>query len=159
MSCDIWIDQTLGSSQFSLYSGTLRVGHKIAISDTVCRVGFYLKKTGSPTGTLYARIRKVSDDSIVETSTDTLNVATLTTEFQWCYFNFNAIVDEEVRLLCEYSNGISNHVLVRVQTTNVISGNATVYNGSIYTEYANYDITIKIYTVSVVGGILSQIIT
>jgi len=69
----------------------------------------FLDRTGACTGTAYARIRKVSDDSIVATSATTLDVSTIpattafTTEF---IFPFNAVyVNEAVYFSFEWPDG------------------------------------------------------
>ena len=88
MGCEIWLDQSLQSHDWSMYNGfVVRAGQKLTIPNkTVCRVGFMLKKQNFPAGTLYCRIRKVSDDNIIETSSDTIDVSTLTAAMVWYYF-------------------------------------------------------------------------
>lgn len=145
--CVIWISNILQDADRSLYSLYPRVGQKINIPNkTICRVDFYLKKYGSPTGTLYARIRKVSDDSIIETSPTTLDVATLTTTFAWYSFAFNSLVNEEVRICVEFTEGSSgNRVLVGLWSADVISGVRSYYYLATWYDSIYYDLTIKIY--------------
>lgn len=150
MGCDLWIDQTQQDYQFILGSaGYTRYGQKITISnETVCKLGFFLSAYGSPTGTLYCRIRKVSNDSIIETSADTLDVSTLTGTPAWYYFEFNSLINEEVRLLVEFTGGDgSNYVIVYDIRSDVVSGLWTRYTGSYTDSASGHDATIKIYTI------------
>lgn len=114
---------------------------------TICRVGFYLAKAGSPTGSAYARIRRVVDDTIIETSPIVLDVATIGTSWDWYLFAFNSHVNEEVRFLFEFAGGdASNYISVGYQSTDVLDGNTT-YFWRAYIENLVVDATIQIYEV------------
>jgi len=164
MGCDIWIDQTLQDGVGGLSATKwLRLGQKITISSkTICRVGFYLKKAGSPSGTITATIRKTSDDGIIETSGDTLDISTLTTTFAWKYFTFNSLVNEEVRLQVEYSGGDNSHygIVGDYVASDVITGNLGGYKAAGYTDWVDFDCTIKIYETITIkpGGSIVQIV-
>ena len=149
MPCVIWISQTLQDSYNSLRNDAndSRLGQKITVPNkTICRLGFYLQKFGSPTGTLYARIRRTSDDSIVETSGDTVDVSTIPASWTWYYFTFSSLINEEVYCLVEYNQGdADNGVRVGDYVSDVISGLWVRYYNGGWLEYADRDATIKIY--------------
>ena len=153
MTCNIWIDNGAGIvASTKLYTGSnSRSGQKITIpSKTICKVRFAMSKSGSPTGTAYAKIRKVSNDSIIETSATTLNVSTLPTypTFSWEEFPFNSVINEDVRLLIEYSGGDSTDYILVAFTNPTIDGMATYYVAS-YTDNSSYDCKIGIYILGV----------
>lgn len=144
-ACVIWVSNLLQDQVSSLYGLYARLGQKIVVPNkTICQADFYLKKFGNPTGTLYCRIRKVSDDSIVETSSTTLDVSTLTDSLAWYSFAFNSLVNEEVRIHVEFTGGdSSNYVDVGYQHSDVIIGCWTWYYNIWFDT--SYDCTIKIY--------------
>ena len=130
-----------------LDSVTIRAGQRITITgETVCRV--YFKFLMLPTGdnwALNARIRRVSDDSIIETSpTVHYDEDLSTTVWTWISFEFNSFVDEEVRILAEFSR-VNGGVLLW-NTNPSISGSHTRYTSGVYTDDSNHDAGIKIYT-------------
>jgi len=155
MTCNIWLDNDAAGivARIKLYTGSnSRGGQKITIpSKTICKVRFAMSKSGSPTGTAYAKIRKVSDDSIIETSATTLDVSTLPTypTFSWEEFLFNSVINEDVRLLIEYSGGNSTNYIVVLLGEPTIDGMATYYVAS-YTDNSSYDCKIGIY---ILGGV------
>jgi len=145
----LWFDQQLGSNEVAMYDAVQhRVGQRITISGKYVRqVRQKLKKAGSPTGTIYCRIRKVSDDSILAESPTYLDASSLTGSFVWYSFDFpDVYVNEEVRVLIEYSGGGPFGTDVRhcSHNVNVASGVLTIMNGS-YVDYATYDSTMQIY--------------
>lgn len=116
-------------------------GHKLT------QVKFYLRKEGSPTGTAYARVRRVSNDSIIETSATTLNVATLSTSYAWKTFTFTCYPNETVYVCIEYTVGDNNnYVRVAYKETNVIEGEGWIWVLPPYywSAYGTTDLTIQI---------------
>lgn len=148
MGCVIWVENTLRDARVNLRTALSRAGQRITIlRKTICQVEFYMMKTLLPTGTLYSRIRKVSDDSIIDESPDTVDVASLGGAYVWYVFRHRAFVNEEVRVLVEIVGGVSdasNYVRVGYWAANVITGVVTTYAAG-YTDYATYDTTIRIY--------------
>lgn len=148
------IESTTNSWSLSLHAGDqLRAAQKITLSGaTIQQVSFRLAKNGSPTGTAYARVRKVSDDSIVETSATTLDVSTLTTDPAWCDFPFTCAPDEEVRVCIEYDGGDSNNELKYfVATSSEIPGWQQYYYEETWQSWGgteDYDLNIKISFIS-----------
>jgi len=111
-------------------------------------VAWNLKKIGAPTGTLNARIRYVSNDTIIQTQT--YNVASLTTSYLWYTFTYtsNYITNKDVYISVEWSGG-SASAYVAVGSPNG-GGNVYSYQSSAW-SYANVNLNIKFnynYTVS-----------
>lgn len=120
-----------------------RIAQRITLTGkTLTYVRFYLKKTDAPEGTLYVRVRRVSDDGIIETSATTLDVTTITTDYAWYQFALTCAPSEEVRICAEFSGGEgSNEVYVGLQNTDVCDGQVSTYFGS-WGESATKDCTI-----------------
>jgi hypothetical protein len=122
-----------------------RVGQRITLNQIVVKVMFRLMIVGAPTGTLYCRIRSVSDDSIIETSSDTVNVPSISNEEYVSYwFTLTSTINEEVRILLEYANGsATNYVKVKGVVSDIVEGQLTYYTTS-YTDTSGYDTDIII---------------
>lgn len=118
-------DRNLGAAYNS------RAGERFnALAINGYTVQYYFIKSGSPTGTLTVRMRKVSDDSIIGTF-GTLDVSTITAG----YVNFSTPVYnsavQDVRISAEYSSGdAANYVRIESQ-----SGGST-YAGGVWSAYA-----------------------
>lgn len=117
-------------------SGAIRIAQRI--TDTTKRnlgiisVGIALRKLGTPTGILTCKIRKTSDDSIVATANNTLDVSTLSTAFADIIFNFNRqqLPNEDFRICFEYSGGNSTNY---IQVGEV--GSNAAYAGGVRSRY------------------------
>lgn len=110
-------------------------------------VGTRIFKTNSPTGTLYCRIRRTSDDSIIETSSDTINVSTAFNEYMT--FRFNSVVNEQVYISFEYNQGdASNYLEFRTWST---GGSYTAYKyvSSWAAHDSSYQALVWIYSIDV----------
>ncbi|MBA7676594.1 hypothetical protein ES703_84838 [subsurface metagenome] len=142
------IENTSQNAFWGLASdANLRAGQKITLTgETLQQVSFWVDKVGYPTGTAYARIRKVSDDSIIETSSTTLDVSTLTTSPTWKDFLFTCAPNEEVRISLEFSGGGgSDYIRIYgLYYEDVISGYFTRYTVGPWTDMTDVDTTIKI---------------
>lgn len=110
-------------------------------SKPLISVQFKLSKSGSPTGAISVRCRKVSDDSIVATSTTSLDASALTTTPTLTTFNFAAGVTtpaETFRITIEYGGGNdANTVLVdnAVNEGVYAGGNGDSYSGTTWSNY------------------------
>lgn len=118
--------------------GMTRAGQRFddfPLLGTITSVQFKLYKDGNPAGTGYARVRRVSDDSILGTI-GTLDVSTLTGAATWKTFDTTPVIidddDGDIRVLFEYSGGDgANFVKHRVNTTgDSIEGVETYYDGT-----------------------------
>lgn len=127
-----------------------RVAQKITLSGyQLEKVAFYLRKYNLPTGTAYARVRKVSDDSIIETSGDTLDVSTLTTSYEWKEFTFSCSPNEAVYISIEYESSEPEvrWIWAGAAVPN-ISGILSYFDigpPTIWIDGSNYDVTIRIF--------------
>ena len=136
-----------GTDTTSMWGANIsRAGQYYSASNKrIRRVQFRLKKSGSPTGTAYARIRKVSDDSIVSTSSG-LDVSTISSGATGDDYTFNFtdadILNEAVHILVEFTGGDASNYIKMLRTTspggNVIDGNVVYYISS-YTATGQSD--------------------
>lgn len=105
---------------------------------TITSIQIYLNKTGSPTGTLYVRARKVSDDSIIGTL-GSIDVSTISSGHNAYTFNttpvFNSAV-QDIRITAEYSGGDnSNSIETYYTDSNVLAGSIWSYYLSSWADY------------------------
>lgn len=149
-------EQTANSSYLTLRSdGAVRRGQRLTISNrTVTKLSFLLYKSGSPTGDVTFTIRKVSDDSIINSKVwGNASALTTSTSGTWYEVTFDSpvLVNEEVRILAEFSGGdASNWVGCRLQTSDVKADEYSTSYIASYADYAPYD-GAYIYTFSVVA--------
>lgn len=144
------LNQTSQDGQESLSSTTkIRNAQKITLTgDTLTYVRWQLKKINDPTDTIYTRIRKVSNDDIIETSATELDASTLTGDFVWYEFVLTCAPDEEVYVSCEYSgeNGL-NQVLIGKKGSDVCDGTRCRYGpGGPWEETPTNDMTIILFS-------------
>lgn len=117
-------------------------------------VTFQVAKNGSPTGTAVAKLYAFDTGTTygnngkptgvaLATSTDSLDVSTLTGTRQSVTFNFSpfTLTDTYYCISLEYSGGdASNYVFVGANGSANHSGNSYSYNGSTYTAYNYIDL-------------------
>ncbi|MBA7465055.1 hypothetical protein ES707_00216 [subsurface metagenome] len=107
-------EQTLyESSLINLQSeAVVRGGQRLTVPNLkITKLGFWLQKSSLPTGTLTLRIRKI-DDAIILTK-DWGDAEDVPTEITYLEVEFDtpAVIDEEVRVLAEFSGGDpTNHI-------------------------------------------------
>ena len=102
-------EQTAGSGSIYVYGPTyrIRVGQRLVIANRqVTKLSLKLRKVGSPTGDITLTVRRVSNDSII-LSKVWGNITGLGTGYSWPEVTFDtpAVVNEEVRILAEFSGG------------------------------------------------------
>jgi len=130
-----------------LYSGDkIRAAQKITLNATIAKISFLLVRVGSPTQLIYARIRKTSDDSIIATSSTTVDSSTVPTTPTWYDFPFsNVAVNEEVYLSVEHSGTDTNNCIVAYYySPDICTGVSSTYITS-WTDSATADRSIKVY--------------
>lgn len=140
-------EQTAYSAADALYNGdVIRLGQRLTISNrTVTKLAFFLCKVTSPTGDVTFTIRKVSDDSIIQSEVwgDASN---LPTDVNWeeAEFTSPTNINEEVRILCEYAGGDSlNYVRVYDHIQDEKANEYETLYISSYTDQATWDGTYK----------------
>ncbi len=135
---------------YFVYSSQPRTGQRLTLNTTVRSVSFKLYKAGSPTGTAQVKIFRASDNTELGASTTTLDVAGLTAIATFYSFEFNPAVqinNEDVRVVLVYTGGSSgNWVVLKKVTSTGISGPATFYDGSTWTDESGQNVFIKILT-------------
>jgi hypothetical protein len=126
-----------------LYNGgNTRAGQKLTISNrTVTGLRFRLAKGGSPTGNVTFTIRKVSDDSVINSKVwgdasslvNTYGPRTVT-------FDTPVLINEEVRILCEFSGGDGANNVAYCYSSTDVKGSETIttYDGT-YTNNSAQD--------------------
>jgi hypothetical protein len=140
---------TLGAAGYSAAGQSLTASARLMISDAQ----FYLKKTGSPTGNISARIlthtgtygnTSIPDTLIVSSST-VVAASSLTTSYQLISFNFPSgyVLDNGGYYCAEvvYSGGdISNNVSAGADVSSPShSGNAFINSGG-YADANSFDL-------------------
>ena len=118
-----------------------RAGQRLTISNrVVIKLGFWLRKFGTPDGSYYFAIRKVSDDSIiVREAVDLADNLTTTITYKEHTFASPAVANEEVRIMVEYggdgAGDAANLITTYRQNNDVRTGeDATYYQSSAYTD-------------------------
>ena len=101
---------------------------------------FYVKRVGSPSGTMVYKIRKSSDNSVVATSTGT-SASALSTSTTAVTLNFNdeVIPNENIRVTVSGVTGSSGNLVTVMGggADTVADQRLTVWGGSSWTEYDN----------------------
>ena len=101
---------------------------------------FYVKRTGSPGGTMVYKIRKSSDNSVVATSTGT-SASALSTSTTAVTLDFNdeVIPNEDIRVTVSGVTGSSGNVITIFGggADTVADQTLSVWGGSSWTEYGN----------------------
>jgi len=107
------------------WSARPAAGQRLTISNrTVTAISFFLAKKGSPSGNVYFRIRKVSDDSVMGSKLWG-QASALPAEGAGAWveaiLDSATYVNEEVRITCEGATGSSNLTAIDIgyQTTDV----------------------------------------
>ena len=101
---------------------------------------FYVKRVGSPSGTMVYKIRKSSDNSVVATSTGT-SASALSTSTTAVTLNFNdeVIPSENIRVTVSGVTGSSGNLVTVMGggADTVADQRLSVWGGSSWTEYDN----------------------
>jgi hypothetical protein len=109
---------SLREDPWNLYSGsTIRMAQKKNIKGKIKKLGFFVFKEGTPTGSVTYAVRKVSDDSIIQSVSFSASSITQTSaggaeEITEAEFSYPlTFINEEVYLSCEYSVGNSSNCI------------------------------------------------
>ena len=144
------VEQTDNDAFTSLMSGALyvRAGQRMTIQGKITNLSFYLSKTGTPVGDITFAIRRASDDSIVYSDVwgdaGDLSIDPVR-EWKEVTFSNPSVVNEEVYLSCEYSNGdLSNYVNVRLKASDVKADeHFSRYSGGVWGDQVLWDCAYK----------------
>jgi len=139
-------EQTEGTLYAWVYDAASgRFGQRLTIPDReVTKLAHWISKKGSPTGDVTFTIRKVSDDSIILSKVwgDASGVLDGGTGGGWIEVTFDtpATINEEVRILFEFSTGDANNCLGGFATTNVKADEVcTRFVGGSYSDASTKD--------------------
>lgn len=124
-----------------------RIGQRLTINGRwITKVTFWLRKIGNPSGDLYLRIRKVSDDSIMHSQV-WLDVSSLTTSFVWKEVTLTTplYVNEEVRICaeCGFSGNDSNYIQNQGDSSNPKAGECYSYYTTGWNDISAADMCYK----------------
>lgn len=118
-------EQTQNNYDLVIRTG-LRIwaGQRFVITNFVISdLSFLIRKQGNPTGNVTFTIRRETDDAIL--ASKVLGDASIlqgTDTWETATFDSSIVVDEEVRILCEFESGdASNHVVLRLQTPSTVA--------------------------------------
>lgn len=163
----------LRNSVQALYTGSVigasQAFKNVGVGNIVDKLTFWMLKTGTPPGTIVAKIyagsgtlytKEITGGNYIPTGTalatsDTVTATTLTTGYTWITFNFSGannilLSDDTVyEMTVEYSDagsGVANSVSVGLVANNVsVYGNLALLTGSTWTDYANNDVVCEMY--------------
>lgn len=120
--------------------GPIRGGQRLTIANReVTKLGFWMRKYGTPPGSYYFAIRKVSNDAVlVRELVDAANNLTEVISYKEHTFAAPTTVNEEVRILVEYNLGDgANMITTYFQNADVKSGEyRCYYQDAAYVDYS-----------------------
>lgn len=119
-------EQVTGTAIFEMFIGwNVRLGQKLTISNRkVTKLGFWLKRSGSPTGNVTFTIRRVTDDYVILSKVwgDAGDLPG-SVSYEELEFATPETINEQVRISAEYSGGNSSNT-VDVQHSSInVKGN------------------------------------
>lgn len=131
-------EQSSGNELYYLYSGSkTRVGQKLTISNrTVTSLTFRLFRLVAPTGDVTFTIRKVSNDDIIASKVwgDAGDLSPVPQDAE-VTFDTPTLVNEEVRISCEFSGGdVDNCIVINFQNTDVKADEGLSYYDGSWTD-------------------------
>lgn len=142
------ITQSNTPSSLDVWSGNVpKHGQRLnAFTGTITSVGFWMSDPAAVTGTAYCRIRKASDDSLLETmgSIDLSTIAGAATEYTFDDTTYTG-TGIDIRVLLEFDGGDAvNHIHSYYANADTITGTDTYYFGAAWTDTAGADKSIRI---------------
>ncbi len=156
-----------GITLASISSGNPRAGQRLTVSSRIIsKLSFHLLKNSSPTGDVTFTIRKVSDDSVIASKVWG-DASALPTVRAWKEATFvtPVLIDEEVRILVEFSGGGgSDYVGISGTLTDVKAGESFTTFTTFWTDFdgggTDYDSAyIYTYTTPVSPTVTTQTVT
>ncbi len=140
--------------------GASRAGQRLTISNrTVTKLSFPLKKNNSPTGNVTFTIRQIDDSVLATKVLGDASALSATLNWEEVTFDTPVYINEEVRILAEYSGGgATNNVACYAAITDVKADEYwTNYATSSWQPQATYDAA-YIYTFTE-GGSAAPVVT
>jgi len=124
-------------------TGVIRLGQRLTIANRkVVKLGFWLKKHHSPSGTIYFQIRRYSNKSLIagQFAVNQQDVSTTPTYYE-VEFDTPPTVNEEVIICTELTCSSSNvQVATRYQSSDVKANEQTIrYRSFEWGEYGSWD--------------------
>lgn len=139
-------EQTTYNTARILHLGVAeRSGQRLTISNRmVSKLGFWLRKYGSPDGSYYFAIRKISGDAIiVREAAGVANDLTETVTYMEYTFSSPVFINEEVRIMVEYgedgSGNATNLITTYWQNTDVKADEFNTYmQDDVYIDWDDF---------------------
>lgn len=120
----------------------IRAAQRLPVSSrTLTKLSFRIKRNGSAAGAITFTIRKVSDDSIINSKLWG-DAADLPTDFTWPEVTFDSpiLINEEVRISVEFSGGSSgNEVMISGATSDEKPGEWFEWYDTSWAKPAEWD--------------------
>ena len=127
-------EQTQHDTEFQVRDIYPRTAQRLIIPPgrNITKLGFWLRKEGTPTGDVYFRIRRVSDDAIeLEKLQGQAEDLIVTHVYEEIAFDTPKVLEGEHRLCVEFSGGsISHYVVVAKQDSDVKENEYHTYYNS-----------------------------
>jgi len=147
---DLQTFYTLGGASNG-QTNTARFGERITLGPCIItRISCYLTKYGNPTGTLYVRIRRVSDDAILK-EWGSIDASTISSSGAWYNFDseYEFTAATEVRVLHEFPGDGTNAIRGGYGTGDPVPG---PYMTQYFTATGYQDITGNDTSLQIKGG-------
>lgn len=134
-------------SQYNLYNGCgyASYGHDLTVPSEIYaaaidKIGFFLKKTGSPTGNAVVKIYAAGTAKVLLATSNTLDVSTLTTTMTMKDFTFAEDTylygAGRYEVMMEYTGGdSSNYVVIASASGDTVPGSFVRFNGTTSWSY------------------------
>ena len=142
--CNESLSQTLTNNSWDIRADLrTRMGERFNSwpAGVITSIDCCLLKHGSPPGTFYVRVRRVSDDAILGTLGSKV-ASSLTNSYVWYTFNTSPVVidvTEDIRIAVEWDGGdYSNHINSEVYNSNIYSGGMIFEYKSSYDGYSDF---------------------
>ena len=141
-------EQSSVSNSFAFFSDR-KLGERIYASvfggKKLVKVAFRIYRYGSPTFTVYVRVRRWSDKSIIATI-GSFNAADVPTTFTWLEFDCDVdLPDEDVWVGLEATGGDASNYLKFGYAGDLVSWGHKVFYLTDWTEYTDDDATIRLW--------------
>ncbi len=142
-----FVEQTTTGTMYAFY-GAYRQGQKANMGGKIDRVWFYLDRWGNPSGAIYCKIYRASDGTLLATASNTVDASSVNGWCEWQFNGYDIGSAIDIRIVLEFPTGDgSNCVRISHVGSDVCTGVATQYNGSVWSDLTGMDASIKVYRV------------
>ncbi len=141
-------EQTQHNTEFQVRDIYPRTAQRLIIpaGRSITKLGFWLRKEGVPTGEVYFRIRRVSDDGIeLEKLWGDASALLATHAYEEVAFDTPKVLTDEHRLCVEFSGGSTSHYVVVAKQDSDVKENEyhTYYNSGAWIPLVTSDLAYR----------------